>query len=120
MSSFPTLRTGAVMQYPADRQLRCSTQIVTFLDGSEQRFAGFARPYRRWVVQLSALDESEMEATLVFMREQSGAANTFSFTDPWDGAVYPSCSLDQNSLTHDWKDAGAGATQLVIKENKST
>ena len=35
---FPTLKTGAVMQYPGKRILQFSTDVVRFLDGTEQRY----------------------------------------------------------------------------------
>ena len=38
MSDFPKLRTGVVAQYPATRELRFSTSVTSFLDGSEQRY----------------------------------------------------------------------------------
>ena len=38
MSEFPPLKTGAVMQYPAQKEARFSTTVVRFTDGSEQRF----------------------------------------------------------------------------------
>jgi len=45
---FPTLKTGAVVQYPAKRVLRFNTQALRFLDGSEHgkgarypQYAGF-------------------------------------------------------------------------------
>ena len=60
MASFPTLKTGVVAQYPSDRARRFSTQVLRFLDGSEQRFAGFGAPLKRWLIRLELLDEAEL------------------------------------------------------------
>jgi hypothetical protein len=34
MSAFPALKTGAVLQYPAQRAVQFSTDVVQFIDGS--------------------------------------------------------------------------------------
>jgi phage-related protein len=94
MSNFPTLKTGATLQYPAQRATEFSTDVVRFIDGSEQRYRGYQAPLKRWIVQLDLLDETELHVLREFFRTESGAAESFSFTDPWDGTVYPNCSLD--------------------------
>lgn len=40
---FPTLKTGATLQYPAQRATAFSTDVVRFVDGSEQRFRDIKR-----------------------------------------------------------------------------
>ena len=44
MSAFPKLKTGAVAQYPASRALSQATEVVRFLDGTEQRYRAAGRP----------------------------------------------------------------------------
>ena len=119
MSDFPLLKTGAVMQYPARRALSFSTRVLRFVDGSEQRFRQFAAPLRRWVIRLELLDEEELGALEQFFRDRQGAYGEFSFTDPWDGVEYPSCSFDQDEAG--WELAGRerGAATLVVRENRS-
>jgi hypothetical protein len=116
MSTFPTLKTGAVIQYPAARVTQFSTGIVQFLDGEEQRYRDFAQPYHRWVVKLDGLDETELQAIRTFAQEMNGAVGVFSFTDPWDATVYPACSLEGAA----WPDTVTGplqsATTLTIRE----
>ncbi len=119
MNSFPTLKTGAVAQYPAQRTLNFSTQILRFVDGSEQRFADFGTPLHQWTIQLSRLDEQEMHALQEFCREMAGQAGTFSFTDPWDGTVYPSCSLGRDEFNETFVRELQGAAVLVVRENRS-
>lgn len=119
MSDFPLLKTGAVVQYPAERDTSFSTQVVRFIDGPEQRYRDFPTYLRRWVIRLEALDESEMAAMRNFFRTQSGAAGTFQFTDPWDGTSYPNCRLDNDHMIEQFTDVGLSRTTLTIKENRS-
>jgi hypothetical protein len=118
VASFPTLKTGVVAQYPSDRARRYSTQVLRFLDGSEQRFAGFGAPLKRWLIRLQLLDESELAGIEDFFVEQGGQAGTFTFTDPWDGSVYTNCSFEGDTMTADYRGRGDGAASVVVKENR--
>jgi phage-related protein len=118
VANFPTLKTGAVAQYPADRTRRFSTQVLRFLDGSEQRFAGFGAPLKRWVIRLELLDEAEMAGLEEFFVEQGGRAGTFAFTDPWDGTVHANCSFESDVMTGDYNGSNDGAVSVVVKENR--
>src|SRR6266446_6842804 len=115
MAMFPGLKTGAVAQYPADRERRFSTDVVRFVDGSEQRFAGFGAALRRWVIRLELLDESELTALAEFFQ---GRAGTFSFTDPWDGVVYPNCSFEADEIAVEFGGVARGKTTVVVRENR--
>jgi hypothetical protein len=118
VASFPALKTGVVAQYPSDRARRFSTQVLRFLDGSEQRFAGFGTPLRRWLIRLELLDEAELSTLEDFFVQQAGQAGTFSFTDPWDGTVYASCSFESDVMTADYRGPGDGAASVTVKENR--
>ncbi len=119
MSVFPTLQTGAVLQYPASKSFGLSTQVVRFFDGSEQRFCDYTQVLNRWVVQLNMLTETELNSLREFFRIQDGAAGVFAFADPWDGTVYPSCSLETDVMTDVLTGEGRAKTTLIIRENKS-
>ncbi len=119
MASFPTLKTGVVAQYPSDRARQFSTQVLRFLDGSEQRFPEYGVPLRRWLIRLDWLDEAELVKVEQFFENQDGRAGTFSFTDPWDGTVYPNCSFDSDVLALEYQGQGRGKTSVVVKENRS-
>src|SRR5215469_17275752 len=114
MASFPTLKTGAVAQYPSIRTTQSSTQVYRFLDGREQRFIAFAGPLHRWQIKLDLLDEAELSTLEAFLASQEGQSGTFSFTDPWDGTVYPSCSFMSDTFGADLKGTGQGATQIIL------
>ena len=117
MSTFPTLKTGAVMQYPAQRGEEYSTTALQFVDGSEQRFCNYQAPLHRWVIQLGLLDQSELQQFQEFFREMAGPAGNFAFTDPWDSTNYPSCSLASDSITAVLAAEWNGEISLTVLEN---
>jgi phage-related protein len=119
MASFPLLKTGVVAQYPTDRQRNFSTQVIRFLDGSEQRYPSYGTPLLSWTIQYDLLDESELAAIEEFFENQGGRAQTFSFTDPFDGTVYPSCSFGSDDLELQFAGPQDGKMQLVILENRT-
>jgi len=117
MSTFPTLKTGAVMQYPAQRGVQFSTTALQFVDGSEQRFRIYQAPLHQWVIQLSLLDQSELHQYQDFCRAMAGRAENFTFTDPWDGTTYPSCSFGSDSMAAVLAGEWNGETSLTVLEN---
>ncbi len=119
MSDFPILKTGAVLQYPARKAIRFSTGVLRFVDGAEQRFRDYQAPLRRWTIRLDLLDENELHVLREFFRAESGAAGTFRFTDPWDGAVYLNCSFENGEMTEDRLDEVRGNTALTVQENRA-
>ena len=119
MITFPTLKSGAVAQYPANRSVARTTWIGRFVDGSEQRFRNEPGALHRWVVKLSLLTEAEVVAIREFDDQVSGRFEVFTFTDPWDGAVYSSCSLETDVTSIEWFGENNARTTLVIRENRS-
>lgn len=119
MSTFPTLKTGAVAQYPAQRGLRFSTMALQFVDGAEQRFRNSQSPLHQWVIALSLLDQSELHQLQEFIRSIVGASGAFAFTDPWDGVTYPSCSVSSDTVTMVLATEWNGLTSVTVVENRS-
>ena len=119
MITFPTLKSGAVAQYPAQRSIVRTTWIARFVDGSEQRFRNETSPLRRWVINLSLLTEAEVVAIREFADNVSGRFEAFTFTDPWDATTYSNCSLDIDANTIEWAQENNARTTLVIRENRS-
>ena len=119
MASFPVLKTGAVAQYGSDRTRQFSTRVFRFVDGSEQRFPGYGSALLQWTIRLDLLDEAELDNLEQFFGDEGGRAGNFSFTDPWDGTVYPSCSFASDDLTLQFETATRGKTEIVVKENRS-
>ncbi len=94
---FPTLKTGAVTQYPATKSTKYSSFVVRFLDGSDQRHRQYTPTLLRWSVKLALLDESETRVLEQFFLSQGGQFGTFVFVDPWTKTAYPNCSFDQST-----------------------
>ncbi|MGI8990139.1 MAG: DUF2460 domain-containing protein [Bryobacteraceae bacterium] len=118
MSTFPALKSGAIQQYPASRSLEFANQIQSFLDGTEQRYRSSASALHKWVIQLSLLDNAEIGSLDQFFWDQQGSFESFSFTDPWDGTVYPDCSLEADQFTSNFQEELRANTKLVIRENR--
>ena len=118
MASFPTLKTGVVAQYPSDRTRQFSTTALRFVDGSEQRFAAYGAALHRWTIRLDLLDEAELVNLEAFFLSMEGRAGSFSFTDPWDGTVYPNCSFDADTMAAEFHGPSQGRTQVTVKENR--
>ncbi len=114
---FPTLRTGATAQYPLLREVRFSTEIVRFLDGSEQAYRNGAAPRSRWVLDLSALDDREVAMLKAFFEQQKGRWGTFTFADPWTGQVYPACSFENDTFPQAQNGEDRNSARLVIYEH---
>ena len=116
---FPTLKTGAVMQYPAQRTLEFNTDAIRFLDGTEQRFRENQSVLHQWIIRLDLLDESELAEYDEFFVTNQGQFGSFSFTDPWDGTVYPNCSLAAGTFAFQLRGEMRGKTTVTVCENVS-
>ncbi len=119
MAEFPILKTGAVMQYPAQRTLAYSTTVLRFIDGSEQRYRDIGSPERTWAVRLELLDEAETAALAEFLHAQQGELYDFSFTDPWNGNEYLSCRVVGANTVFEYLGEGRGKATLLIRENRT-
>ncbi|SRR6266545_2302223 len=117
MSTFPKLKTDAVLQYPTVSGLKFANARLRFVDGREQRFRTQAAALRRWEVQLDLLDESETAELEAFFAASEGVLGSFQFTDPWDGTEYPDCSLERDGIEVVKAAEMRGRTVLRIREN---
>jgi len=99
--------------------LQFSTDIVRFLDGTEQRYRDYPALLHRWVIQLDLLDESELAAYDQFFVSNQGSFGSFSFTDPWDGTVYPNCSLAKDTFGFEVRGEMRGKTTVTVCENRT-
>jgi hypothetical protein len=117
MIAFPRLRTGAVAQYPATRALSHTTEVMKFIDGTDQRYRSRGAAVKRWVIRLELLDETEIERLERFFTAVQGRLGKFSFEDPWTGDVYTDCSLEIDELEFELAGETRGRTVLAIREN---
>ncbi len=114
---FPVLKTGALAQYPASRTTRHNTEVIEFIDGSEQRYRQRGAAGKRWVIRLELLDESELSELAEFFNAAQGRAGSFEFQDPWTGAVHADCSLEIDDLDVELAGEMRAGTVLLIREN---
>ena len=118
MANFPTLKTGAVAQYPADRTRNFSTTVYRFVDGTEQRYPQYGAALKKWAIRLELLEEQELTALGDFFLSSAGRAGEFSFTDPWDGTVYPKCCFDSDVFDAQFLGEARGSTTVVVREKR--
>lgn len=118
MSTFPTLKTSAVAQYPATKTIDFQNQILRFLDGLEQRYRDSAGPLHRWTIRLDALDETELAAIEDFFRSNQGRFGSFDFPDPWDGRTYSGCSFQSDDLEMAVAGEMRGRTTFTVVQNR--
>ncbi len=116
MLTFPRLAFGSVVQYPAGNTTSFSNQVLSFVDGSEQRYRT-AAPLRRWVIQLELLAEAELNALEQFFSLTQGSFDTFAFPDPFSTVTYPSCYLANDRLESIYLSSLHGKTSLVVCES---
>jgi phage-related protein len=115
MADFPRLKTGALAQYPIVRQRIQPARVLSFLDGSEQRFPGTKAGIAQWRIRLELLDESEAQDIWDFFLQQRGSLETFSFTDPLDGTEYPKCVFVQPKAQLGFIEEGRIETEILIR-----
>ncbi len=116
---FPTLKTGAAIQYPATKNTQYSTFVVRFLDGSDQRYRQYTPVLEQWSIKLDLLDEAELSALEQFFEDQEGRFGTFSFVDPWTQTTYPNCSLKEDTLSYQLSGVTQGSVSLTVLENRT-
>ncbi len=114
---FPALKTGAFAQYPVTRAQQFRTDVVRFIDGTEQRYRLHAAARKRWIVKLELLDDTELNRLADFFFSGQGRAGRFEFEDPWTGTVIPNCSFEIDELTAELAGEGRAGTVLIIREN---
>lgn len=117
MDTFPRLHTGAILQYPSLKRLDYSTRVLTFLDGSEQRFRQHSVLVQFWQVKLDKLTEDEVHDVQAFVGKQLAQNTPFSFTDPWDGTEHSDCTLADDTFEFAFDLDGRGSLSLVIRNN---
>jgi hypothetical protein len=95
---FPSLKTGAVMQYPAKRTLQFNTDAIRFLDGTEQRFRDNPSVLHQWTIQLDLLDESELSRVGPVFRIEPGQIRQLFLHRSVGRNDYPNCSLGADTF----------------------
>ncbi len=114
---FPNLRTGKVAQYPFERNISYATDMVQFLDQSEQVYQDGDAARRRWILSLHELDDNEIATLRDFFEQQQGGKGDFSFTDPYDSTTIPACSFLEDAFPITQGDEALNEAVLTIFEH---
>jgi hypothetical protein len=114
--NFPILSTGAVTQYGAPVGSVWPAQVIRFVDGSDQRFLASGQAFRRWLIDLRLLNESEIASVEAFFNALGGEFTTFTFPDPISGSSVPNCRLGAPELISDYQDVDTAATSMWVVE----
>ena len=111
MPSFPTLRSGVVTMYGAERTVRQGTGVVQFLDDSEQRWrqhgalAGFTLEFRH-------IDGYDLANVLEFFRSMKGR-----FDSTWDltlgGTLHPYLAFEDDEIS--WQESKPNRFSLQLR-----
>jgi hypothetical protein len=113
---FPTLSSGAVIQFGSPAGVVWPAQVIRFLDGTDQRFLASGRTLRRWLVNLHLLNESEIAGIEGFFEAMSGEYSLFTFPDPISGVGVPNCRLGAPELISEYQSTDVSATSLWVVE----
>src|SRR5271157_5641574 len=113
MATFPVLDSGAIAQYPLPAYVARTTQVIRFLDGSDQRCIVRARLVRWWVVKLSLLNDSELALLESFFTEQQGSFGLFDFPDPFSGQTIANCRFATSEFATLYAATDQGSTELT-------
>ena len=116
MASFPVLSTGSVTQYPLGVTTGQTTQVIRFLDGSDQRYRMQGSMLRQWQIHLNLLNEDELYALESFFIQQLGGYSTFTFPDPYSGTAVPNCRFGQDALQVQLEGVDISSTSFWVIE----
>lgn len=116
--NFPRLKTGVVVQYPARKRVEYRTEVLRFIDGSEQRYRQASGPLRGWRMSFRGIDEQEASALSNFFEVVHGGYGNFAFEDPWEGASHQECSLGRDELALELEGEGRIRAEVEVRENR--
>ncbi len=116
MANFPQLSTRAVTQYPLQITSGQASQVIRFLDGSDQRYLMQGRTLRRWQIKLNLLNEQEAQTLASFFETQLGDYLSFEFPDPYSGAAVPNCRFANSAFATEFEAVDMSATSYWVIE----
>jgi hypothetical protein len=119
MNIFPAITSDAVTQYPAKIEYSQGVQVIQFLDGSDQRYLLQPRMLRMWQVNLTLLNEEEIQEIETFFAAQQGTYSPFIFPDPFSGTNVNNCRFAAPGLLTSYIDVdNASVSCWVIETNE--
>ncbi|HZS55931.1 MAG TPA: hypothetical protein VFA65_16130 [Bryobacteraceae bacterium] len=119
MNTFPAITSDAVTQYPAAIEYSQGVQVIQFLDGSDQRYLLQPRMLRMWRINLTLLNEDEIQKIESFFAAQQGMYSPFVFADPFTETNVNNCRFAAPELVTSYIDVdNASASCWVIQTNE--
>ena len=94
MAAYPQLGSGALSQFPVQKNRRARTVVNLAADGSMIKLADAATEVTEWVLSYTDLSDEEAAALRAFFRASEGTLNGFTFLDPAGNLLAWSDQLD--------------------------
>ena len=95
MTTYPQLGSGALSQFPVQKNRRARTVVNQAADGSRIKLADPAAKVTEWVLNYADLSDEEATALLGFFAAAEGTLNGFTFLDPVGNLLAWSEQLDE-------------------------
>jgi hypothetical protein len=95
MTTYPQLGSGALSQFPVQKNRRARTVVNQAADGSRIKLADPAAKVTEWVLTYADLSDEEATALLGFFAATEGTLKGFTFLDPVGNLLAWSEQLDE-------------------------
>lgn len=99
MLVYPQLATGALAQFPVQKQRHLRTIVNTLGDGRAIKLADAAAEIFQWELRYTNLSDDEALALKQFFELSEGSLGVFTFLDPTDNLLAWSNQLDHPEWT---------------------
>ena len=114
MQTFPRLKTGAAAQLGSIRQVSYRTEVLWYIDGTEQRMTSGAAEIE-WQLKFDHLDEQEVTSLSDFFAYWHSSPSGFQFHDPWTDTLVEGCHFAQDEFLVEWLEPNRAATSIRIR-----
>src|ERR1035437_3421825 len=101
MPAYPQLGSGALSQFPVQKQRRARTVVNRAADGSTIKLADPAGEVTEWVLTYTDLSDEEAAALRACFSATEGTLNGFTFLDPVGNLLAWSGQLDHAAWQKD-------------------
>ena len=116
MADFPALRSGVVGMYPATLGVRFNTEVVQFVNDSEQRWA-VAPALGDFELTFTDLNGYDFSILVDFFRSMKGQFDQ-TWTLPMGGQTFNSCTFMQDDITYTESKPNRYTVKLKCKQVK--
>ena len=119
MTTFPAITSAAVTQYPAAIEYSQGVAVIQFLDGTDQRYLLQSNMLRMWRINLTLLNEAEVQQVEEFFTNQQGIYSAFTFPDPFTGVNVNNCRFANPGLLTSYIDVNNSSTSCWVIETNA-